>query len=137
MPLSRPPLLLVIFICCTPYHSGLRSSAPLLPVIGVPTDSDRVFCRNSMNNTCYFYNSIGATYANAKAACKAKGGNLVSYNSAEEQLAVERYFSASYGTGVLTSIFCIGLEKSNVTYYWLDGTNAGGGPVSNANPCVT
>lgn len=41
---------------------------------------------------------------------------------------------AAAGTGVLSSYYWLGLEKSGVIYHWLDGTNAGNGMVSNANP---
>ncbi len=55
---------------------------------GVPTDSDRVFCTSNASASCYFYDPWSKTYARAKAACAARGGYLVAYNSAEEQLQV-------------------------------------------------
>ena len=50
------------------------------------------------------------------------------------QLAVEKYFYGGYGTNVMSGTYWVGLEKSSTIYYWLDGTNAGNGMVSNANP---
>jgi hypothetical protein len=61
---------------------------------GVPTDSDRVFCTSgAVNQTCYFYNHVWLSRDNAQRACEGRGGWLVAYNSAEEQLEVETYFS--------------------------------------------
>lgn len=63
-------------------------------VAGVPTDNDRIFCTaRSVNNTCYFYNSSNVVRSVAKASCDAMKGWLVAYNSAEEQLEVENYFT--------------------------------------------
>jgi hypothetical protein len=50
------------------------------------------------------------------------------------QLYVERYFYGSGSTSAMAATYWLGLEKSGVTYYWLDGKNAGNGMVSNANP---
>jgi hypothetical protein len=62
---------------------------------GVPTDNDRVFCTSgSVNNTCYFYNASNVVRDVAKASCAARNGWLVAYNSAEEQLEVEKYFTS-------------------------------------------
>ena len=58
------------------------------PSEGVPTDSDQVYCTSNASASCYFYEPWSKTYAKAKAACAAKGGYLVAYNSAQEQLQV-------------------------------------------------
>jgi hypothetical protein len=54
----------------------------------VPADNDRTFCTSNISAACYFYQSSALSYPNARAACKAMGGDLVSYNSEEEQQAV-------------------------------------------------
>jgi hypothetical protein len=56
----------------------------------MPTDSDVIFCKISSNisEACYFYQKTGASSAVAKTKCKSLGGDLVSWNSDEEQLTV-------------------------------------------------
>ncbi len=49
----------------------------------------------------------------------------------EEQFALESYYtSASSGNGY----YYIGLEKVGNLWYWYDGSSAGNGQPSNANP---
>jgi hypothetical protein len=45
--------------------------------------------------SCYFSKATSSSYAMARAACSALNGSVVSYDDAEEQLAVEQYFSVS------------------------------------------
>ncbi len=61
---------------------------------GIPTDNDRTFCASgAVNETCYFYNPTWLDRDKAQQACQARGGWLVAYNSGEEQLEVEKYFT--------------------------------------------
>jgi hypothetical protein len=51
--------------------------------------------------------------------------------AAEEQDMVEKYYvAASSGS----TVYYIGLEKVGRLWYWPDGTSAGNGQPSNANP---
>ena len=58
---------------------------------GLPTDNDTVYCPDSQPS-CYFYSYTTDPYATALSKCAAMGGDVVSWNSAAEQLAVETYF---------------------------------------------
>jgi hypothetical protein len=49
----------------------------------------------------------------------------------EEQLAVESWF---YAISTSINYFYIGLEKVGRLWYWPDGSSAGNGQPSNANP---
>jgi hypothetical protein len=55
---------------------------------GVPADNDYTFCTSNISAACYFYKSSALNYVSARAACKAQGGDLVSYNTEDEQQAV-------------------------------------------------
>ncbi len=54
----------------------------------MPADNDYTFCTSSISAACYLYKSSALPYPNARAACKALGGDLVSYNSDDEQQTV-------------------------------------------------
>jgi hypothetical protein len=58
---------------------------------GVPINDYTTFCPPN-GASCYFYNRTTANYTVHKAACQARGGYLVAFNSAEEQEAVEAWF---------------------------------------------
>ena len=53
--------------------------------------------------------------------------------AAEEQFAVESYYTSAVGS-IGHIGYYIGLEKVGNVWYWYDGTSAGNGQVSNANP---
>jgi hypothetical protein len=57
----------------------------------MPTDNDTIFCPETVDS-CYFL-SASATYSNALTRCSALGGAPVQWNSANEQLIVEKYFT--------------------------------------------
>jgi hypothetical protein len=58
---------------------------------GMPTDNDTVFCPATVD-ACYFL-SASTTYSSAITRCSALGGAPVQWNSAFEQLTVEKYFT--------------------------------------------
>ena len=105
---------------------------------GLPTDNDFIYCKHTLGQACYFYRTQAATHSSAKSSCQAMGGNLVAWNSDEEQLEVERYFASGSGTARLSSYYWIGLERNsafNSLYRWPDGTEITNGYVSNAGEC--
>ena len=68
------------------------SPLPRPVAAGLPANNDFQFCDNT-TRSCYFMVSTPRlAYAGAVAACAGRGGYLVSYNTAAEQLSVERYF---------------------------------------------
>ncbi len=82
---------------------------------GLPPDNDTVICPDG-GESCYFYYHRSLSFEKAKAACRQNpGAFLVSYNSGEEQLLVERYYRA---TGRLFWYYWIGLDKIGNHYFW-------------------
>jgi hypothetical protein len=64
-----------------------------------------VFCTNrAVNNTCYFYNSTFLGRDRAQQTCEGMGGWLVAYNTGDEQLQVENYFTGKY----VVHLTCVG-----------------------------
>ena len=100
----------------------MANSNCLLPNPSLPNR----YCPSN-SPSCYTLNTTGATYASHKAACKAKGGDLVSWNSGEEQNDVEKGLSVSMA-------YYMGVEKAGNSWYLLDGTNLGNNTISNSNP---
>ena len=88
------------------------------------------YCPSYNPTSCYIFNATGASYASHKAACQAKGGYLVSWNSAAEQNEVEK----ALGLAALTTNYYMGVERAGTNWYLLDGTNLGNLTISNSNP---
>jgi hypothetical protein len=78
-----------------PTHPPTHPPTPPSCCTGVPGDSDNVYCNGPNNKTCYFYYQDGQSQNQAKAKCAGINGWLVAYNSAAEQLDVERYFAGA------------------------------------------
>jgi hypothetical protein len=60
---------------------------------GLPANSDRIYCTSNVSASCYFYDPYYKNYTTARTKCSSGlpwHGWLVSYNSSEEQLDVER-----------------------------------------------
>jgi hypothetical protein len=58
-------------------------------VTGVPADNDYTFCMSNVTaGTCYFYVNQAADYLTARTRCRARGGQLIAYNTDQEQLDV-------------------------------------------------
>ena len=85
------------------------------------------YCPSYNPTSCYILNVTGASYSSHKAACQAKGGYLVSWNSGEEQNEVEKALGVS-------AIYYMGVEKAGTNWYLLDGTNLGNSTISNSDP---
>jgi hypothetical protein len=68
----------------------------------MPTDNDTVFCPATVDS-CYFL-SASTNYNNAITRCSALGGAPVQWNSAQEQLVVENYFTVG---GLLILAHCM------------------------------
>jgi hypothetical protein len=96
---------------------------------GLPPNNLYWFCPSGVSSSCYRVNASNANYATHKANCRAVGGDLVSFNSPEEQLLVEQYFVNT--TNVLAGVHSwIGVELgSGSRYRWFlaDGTYVGEG----------
>ena len=92
--------------------------------------NDQIWYCPLNGDSCYYYNTTYATYATHKAACQAQGGYLASYNSGQEQSAVENrmaYRGNSY--------YWIGVEPTaQGQYVMLDGTPLNSGLPSTLNP---
>jgi hypothetical protein len=75
----------------------MHQSGELACCAGIPTDNDRVFCTSSaVNETCYFYNNTFLGRDRAQQTCEGMGGWLVAYNTGDEQLQVENYFTGKW-----------------------------------------
>ncbi len=55
---------------------------------GLPANDMHYFCPNTTGN-CYFVNQTTASFGTHRNACKALGGDLVSWNSRQEQVLAE------------------------------------------------
>ena len=110
------------YICEVPWKNIAcpPSPPPALPLampaeLCLPAETDKTHCEPT-GASCYFYMSRSTTYDKASVACKAlRGAHLISYNTAAEQLYVESWFKS---TGVLSSYYWLGLERSGNLYYW-------------------
>ena len=87
----------------------------------MPASDGRWYCPTYANATsCYYIITTAVSFAEQKGNCTAKGGHLVAYNNAFEQLDVERYFTAA-GTMTTDDYVYIGVEKTGNLWYWPDG----------------
>jgi hypothetical protein len=96
-------------------HSQLRPCCNAGPA-GVPANSYSTFCPPN-GASCYFYNRTTANYTVHKAACQARGGYLVAFNSAEEQEAVEAWFVTTTAAMANQSPW-IGVEQAG-SQWWV------------------
>jgi hypothetical protein len=77
-------------------------------------NSQNFYC-TANNGPCYMFSkstllpAVTATWANARTYCQALGGNLATFDSLQQQLEVELYFS---GQGQLSRVGSVG------AYYW-------------------
>lgn len=87
----------------------------------MPASDGRWYCPTYANATsCYYIITTAVSYAEQKGNCTAKGGYLIAYNNAFEQLDVERYYTAA-GTMTTDDYVYIGVEKTGSLWYWPDG----------------
>jgi hypothetical protein len=73
---------------------GLHASTidSLCPPPGLPQDTEILHC-NASRGSCYRYITSSETFSKQKTACSGLNGYVVAWNSYEEQLEVESYFS--------------------------------------------
>jgi hypothetical protein len=107
----------------TSFDSHLRhhsaTTATCSPPAGAPPSNATFFC-DGTSTSCFSESPNRASWTNARAACQAQGGDLVKYDTAQKQRAVESYFS---GTGTLTSqYYWMGLYRDGPSrqYIWTD-----------------
>ena len=66
-------------------------------IAGLPASNSTVTCPDN-GTSCYFsLKTATYSFAQARAACSAMNGTVITYGDAEEQLAVEQYFVVSRG----------------------------------------
>ncbi len=104
----------------------VRHEHALVDIAGTPAPSSTFVCMSS--GICYSYVSTAATYANAIVGCASRGLQLVTYLTAEAQLAAETEV-------VPAADYWIGLNFTSSQWRWSDGTVLGSGITpSNAAP---
>ena len=93
------------FLCEKPlelYDCDVVNAPPRLPASPcVPTDNDTIFCPDTLDS-CYYWTGTTGDNATATAKCAAMSGYPVAWNSAQEQLLVENYFTVG-AAGVLAA----------------------------------
>jgi hypothetical protein len=97
----------------TAHHEAYQQE--LCPAAGLPPNNNTLLCPNA-SSSCYVYIGSPAAYATQKAGCTSRGGTLVAYNTAAEQLAVELYFWNVTKVMGSTATVYIGIEQ--VGYQW-------------------
>ena len=76
---------------------------PPAPVSCLPQDNELQMC-NVTRGSCYRYKTGGAAITTHRTACTGWGGYLVAWNSYEEQLEVENYFTGGAARGLATNV---------------------------------
>ena len=75
------------------YDCDVVNAPPKLPPSDCqPTDNDTIACPDTLDS-CYFWTGAYGNNATAHSRCAALGGYPVAWNSAQEQLTVETYFT--------------------------------------------
>ncbi len=89
----------------------------------MPASNATHFCSSS-SDSCYLLISTSATYTTQKAACQARGGWLVAYNTGAEQVEVESALNPQ-------AFYWLGIEAGTEDRWMLAD---GGGSVGNGLP---
>jgi hypothetical protein len=84
------------------------------------------------DDSCYYLNNATtAPLSGVATGCAAVKGYPVAWNDMDEQLEVEKYYKS---LGRLPANYWLSLAYTGRRYFWSDGTFAGNGATSNANP---